>query len=72
VLLCPFLAVKDRALDALDFYDRAEANWTKHRMSSMKAGVSKRLESNPFRDLADLAVQSVQMEWVGHCFSQAH
>jgi len=25
VLLCRFLVVKDRALDALDFYNRAEA-----------------------------------------------
>src|SRR6266481_6833625 len=29
VLLCRFLAVKDRALDALDFYNRAEAAYRK-------------------------------------------
>jgi hypothetical protein len=29
VLLCCFLAVKDRTLDALDFYNRTEATWTK-------------------------------------------
>jgi hypothetical protein len=29
VLLCRFLAVKDRALDAFDFYNRAEATYTK-------------------------------------------
>ena len=28
VLLCRFLAVKDRSLDAFDFYDRAEAAGT--------------------------------------------
>jgi hypothetical protein len=30
VLLCRFLAVKDRTLDALDFYNRTEAAWTKN------------------------------------------
>ena len=30
VLLCGFLAVKDRTLDTLDFYNRAEAAWTKN------------------------------------------
>jgi hypothetical protein len=29
VFLCRFLAVEDRPFDALDFYDRSEAAWTK-------------------------------------------
>jgi len=34
-----------------------------YRMSSMKADMGKELEGNPFRGLADLAVQSIQMQW---------
>lgn len=33
------------------------------RMSSMKADMSKGLEDNPFRGIAGLAVQSIQMQW---------
>jgi len=34
-----------------------------YRFSKMKAEMNKGLEDNPFRGLADLAVQSVQMQW---------
>jgi hypothetical protein len=34
-----------------------------YRMSLMKADMDKELEGNPFRGLADLAVQSIQMQW---------
>jgi len=34
-----------------------------YRMSSMKTDMAKDLEGNPFRGLAELAVQSIQMQW---------
>ncbi len=33
------------------------------RLSSLKADMAKALEGNPFREIADLAAQSVQMQW---------